>query len=211
MTIKIVAEKGRVSSDEIMQAAEILKSGGIGIVPTDTVYGIVALATNPDSLMRVYELKKRPLSKPLPIQVSSVEHASEIAVIQGDICTKLIERFWPGALTIVLFRKPETKLALQPDDKIGLRMPDYPLALELIKNSGFLVAPSANFSGEPAPKEFGEINPRLFELVDFVIDAGICPKGIESTVVDVTGGIKILREGAITKEMIMSVVQSEEN
>ncbi len=208
MRLEIVAENGKIPNDKIIEAADILKSGGIGIIPTDTVYGIVALATNPDPLKRVYELKMRSFSKPFPVQVSSVEHASEIAVIEGEICTRLIERFWPGALTIVMFRKAKTKLVFQPEDRIGLRMPDYPLALELIRNSGFLIAPSANFSGEPAPKEPDEIDPRLVRLVDFVIYAGSCPVGIESTVVDVTRGIKILREGAIKKEVIMSALEN---
>ncbi len=206
MALKIVAENGVIPEDLINQAAEILSSGGIGIIPTDTVYGIAALATKLESVERIYRIKDRPFSKPLPIQVSSVQHAAEIAFIEGEICKKLIERFWPGGLTIVVGRKPNTKLAYQPADKIGLRMPDYPLTIELIKKSGFLVVPSANFSGEPPPGQSSQINPRLVELVDFFIDVGVCPKGIESTVVDVTSGLKILREGALSREMIMSVL-----
>jgi L-threonylcarbamoyladenylate synthase len=191
--------------DDVGRCAEVLAAGGIGIIPTDTVYGIAALVRNAEAVCRVGRIKDRPPDKPLPVQVASAREANLLALADSPAAAALIERFWPGGLTIVMERRPGFDLPFQDPLTIGLRIPASRFCLELIARSGCLVVPSANRSGMPPPARPEEISAQVLESVDFVVEAGACPGGIESSVVDITTGVRVIREGAISCSEIMRV------
>lgn len=187
----------------IQQAAEVITSGGLVIIPTDTVYGIAANASNKKALDRLYEIKKRPKDKPFAMLVGDNQKVEELA---GDIpitAYKLMRKFWPGPLTLLLKSKD--------GGKVGLRMPDNRIALEIIYQANVALAcPSANISDIPAPVNFAQAIKDLDGLVDLAIDAGAAKIGVESTIVDLTlEPLKIIRSGAIKDEEILTAVKSK--
>jgi L-threonylcarbamoyladenylate synthase len=189
-------------------AAQLLRAGQLVCFPTDTVYGIGAAASNDEAVRRLYAVKGRPPSKPLPLLVSSAMEASEIAEIT-PVAHKLITRFWPGALTIVLKKLPDFRsAALSKQDTVALRVPDHDLVTDIIRAvGGPITGTSANRSGSRAPVSAAEAAFQLGEMVALVIDGGRSPGGVESTVVDVSEGApKIVRDGAVSREEIESVL-----
>ncbi|MHB8896524.1 MAG: L-threonylcarbamoyladenylate synthase [Candidatus Geothermincolia bacterium] len=199
-------DQEKFEPEEVRRCAELLAAGGVGIIPTDTVYGIAALATNVGAVSRVLRIKRRQPGKPLPVQVASSWDANLLGVTDSPAATALIGQFWPGALTIVVERRPGTDLAFQDGSTIGLRVPASCFCLALISEAGFLVLPSANAPGGRPPGSPNELTEDVLESVDFLIDAGPCPGGIESTVVDVTAGVRVVREGAILRAEILAAV-----
>ncbi len=177
----------------INEAVEILENGGLVIIPTDTVYGIAVDRRNKAALKKLSQIKERPEDKPFPVLVSQKEDMEKYAVDIPIQAYKLIDKYWPGALTIVLKCKDNST--------IGLRMPDHEIALKIVRMFKYgLVCPSANLSGKPAPKNFNEAIKDLVGLVDMAIDAGDTPVGRESSVVDLTvSPMEIIREGAFKK------------
>jgi len=189
--------------DYLKEAADILANGGLVIMPTETVYGIAANMADAQAIERLYRIKQRPKDKPFSLLIDTKE---EIEYFAQDIpvsAYKLIDKFWPGPLTLIL--KSRNK------DTIGIRMPDDNIALRIIALSGAsIVCPSANISGKPAPTNFDQAIKDLNGLVNFAIDAGSTRLGIESTVVDLTvEPIGILREGVIKKEDIEAVIKKK--
>jgi L-threonylcarbamoyladenylate synthase len=203
--ITIYARQG-LSQGDLAEVTGILKRGGIGIVPTDTVYGIAGLASNGKAVSRIFEVKGRDPSKPLPVQVESTEAAGRLAWITRH-SRALAEKFWPGPLTIIMPSRPGTDLPMQDGTSIGIRVPASDNCIRIIRTVGPLVLPSANSEGSPAPAAPEEVERALLGLVDFFIDAGSCPGGVESTVVDAREGIEVLREGAIAAEAIKAVAE----
>lgn len=195
--------------DDVERAAAVFRDGGVGVIPTDTVYGIAALASNEEAVARVLELKERSLDKPLPVHVASMREANVLAEADGPAAVALADRFWPGALTIVLARRtgPGSHLPLQPAESIGLRIPDNMFCLAIIEHAGFLVVPSANPPEAPAPRTLKEVPAGIMGEADLVVNAGACPLGVESTVVDLTGEATVLREGAIPAADIMEALE----
>ncbi len=192
----------------IEEVVGILKNGGIAIYPTDTVYGVGGDPYNEYVVDKIFAIKKRG-RKPLPILVSSIEAAEELAYV-SDTALKLMKYFWPGPLTLVLpvkNRLPQ-KITLGTG-KIGIRMPAHKVPLLLAKGlSGAIIGTSANLSGHPAPRTADEALKELGEYVDVVLDAGPTPGGVPSTVVEIINGeIKILREGPISFREILEVLQ----
>lgn len=175
---------------DIKKAARILKSGGVVIFPTDTVYGIGCLYKNKEGLLKIYKIKSRPQNRPFPILVSSIEQAQSI-VNMNSLAISLAQKYWPGGLTII-------SNSLNDKSKIGVRMPDSKITLSLIKEVGSpIIGTSANFHGQKSVADFESLNPKLVKLADYVLK-GECQKGTESTVVDTTDGkINIVRQGAI--------------
>jgi len=180
----------------IKQAADILRRGGLVVIPTETVYGIAANISNAKAMQRLSQIKQRPKDKPFSLIIGKKETIEEYAINIPVGAYKLMDRFWPGPLTIVLKSKNK--------DTVGLRMPDNDVALRIILESGVpVVCPSANLSGKPAPTDFAEAIKELNGLVDMAIDAGSAKIAIESTVVDLTVEPPVvLREGAIKKSLI---------
>jgi len=181
------------------EAARVIKNGGLVIIPTETVYGIAADMSNKKTIERLYEIKGRPENKPFSLHIDSKEKIKNYAGDIPVVAWKLIDRFWPGPLTIVLKAKDK--------GTIGIRMPDDEIALQVIALSGVpVVCPSANLSGKPAPINFQQAIEDFKDKVDFAIDAGSVSLGKESTVIDLTQEpLKVLRIGAIAEETIKQV------
>ncbi|MDD5422155.1 MAG: L-threonylcarbamoyladenylate synthase [Candidatus Omnitrophota bacterium] len=184
----------------IAAAAKVIRSGGLVAFPTETVYGLAASLLDEKALDRLYRVKKRPRGKPFTVHISDPACVRDAGYKITKEARRLIKEFWPGPLTIIL-RSRRGK-------KIGFRMPDHRVALELIKKSGVpVVAPSANISGRRAPVNAEDVLRSLGGKIDMVLDAGPADIGIESTVIDMTvTPPTILREGAIKKEDILKAV-----
>jgi tRNA threonylcarbamoyl adenosine modification protein (Sua5/YciO/YrdC/YwlC family) len=181
----------------LKEAAAILKAGGLVIIPTETVYGIAANMLNKKAVERLYDIKERPKNKPFSLHIYKRETVDELARAVPVAAYKLMDRFWPGPLTLILKSR-------KTEETIGIRMPDDEIAFKVIARSQVpVVCPSANLSGKPAPANFEDAIEDLGGLVDFAIDAGKTRLGVESTVVDATGeSLRILREGAIPQKDI---------
>jgi tRNA threonylcarbamoyl adenosine modification protein (Sua5/YciO/YrdC/YwlC family) len=184
----------------IKEAGDILSAGGLVIIPTETVYGIAANILNKKAVDRLYGIKERPNDKPFSLHIDNQDEVAEFAKEIPIRAYKLMDKFWPGPLTLILKGKES--------DTIGIRMPDNEVALGVIRSAGVpVVCPSANLSGRPAPINFKEAIKDLQGLVDFAIDCGPTKLGVESTVVDLTSAccLRILREGAVKKDQIERV------
>jgi L-threonylcarbamoyladenylate synthase len=189
------------------EAIKVFKNGGIVIFPTDTAIGIGCRLDKEYSLKRLFEIRKRPKNKPLLVLVDSIEMAQNYLLpIPKEIKDKLINRYWPGRLTIIFKCDADRvpSLARNDGNTLGVRLPDNSKLRELIKEVGVpIVAPSANFSGEKTPFKFEELNPELKKLADYVLkeDTGL-QKNV-STIIDCTvTPWKIIREGEIKYEDI---------
>lgn len=178
----------------IAVAAKIIKDGGLVVFPTETVYGIAANLLDKKAVERLYRVKDRPEGKPFTVHISDLRMIRDMDCAITGAAEKLIAKFWPGPLTIIL--------KSNKGRNIGFRMPANKTALELIMASGVpVVAPSANLSGKPAPTTAGEAMADLEGRVDMAIDGGRTEVGLESTVVDLTvDPFKVLRVGAIKEE-----------
>jgi len=189
--------------DYIKEAARILSRGGLVIMPTETVYGIGANMCNRNTIERLCAIKNRPKDKLFSLHIDEKGKIEDFAHDIPIGAYKLMDKFWPGPLTLVLKAKNN-----HSNQSIGIRMPDDEIALRLISLAGVpVVCPSANISGKPAPVNFPDAIKDLEGLVDFAIDAGITRLQVESSVVDFTvKPLEILREGAIKKEDIEAVI-----
>lgn len=199
----------RFKSEEVERCADVLKSGGIGIIPTDTVYGLAASALDAAAVERLLRVKQRPSDKPLPVQVGSSWDANLLGVADTPAAVALIERFWPGPLTIVMERRQGTEIPYQSLATIGIRVPASRFCLALMSEAGYLVVPSANLPGDQPPITVAGIAPEVRDAVDFIVDAGECPGGVESTVVDISAGIEVLREGAVSRDEVLSAMRGD--
>ncbi|MGD0337043.1 MAG: L-threonylcarbamoyladenylate synthase [Candidatus Omnitrophota bacterium] len=187
----------------IKEAALAIRKGQLVIIPTETVYGIVANMLNKDTLNKLYEIKQRPLDKPFSVHIADKSQVEDFAKDIPPAAYKLMERFWPGPLTLVLKAKE--------GDTVGLRMPDNAAALKIIAEAGVpVVCPSANISGKPAPVTFADAIKDLEGLIDLALDSGDTKLKNESSVVDLTvEPFKILRQGAIKEEDIRTAVKKK--
>jgi L-threonylcarbamoyladenylate synthase len=185
----------------------ILKQGGIVAFPTDTVYGLGAMGTR-HAVERVYRVKGRPRSMPLPLLLADKSQIGEVAEPMTPTAWLLAERFLPGALTIVLFKSKSVPGFITAGDKtVALRIPAHPIPVALIRGVGApIIGTSANLSGQPSALTAEEVYAQLGDKVDLIIDGGRCPGDRESTIVDLTGEAPlILREGAISIEEIRQI------
>lgn len=207
---EIIAVDAESPDDEVIAyAAGIIRGGGLVAMPTETVYGLAGSALDPASIARIYEAKGRPRHNPLIAHVASLPQARELASEWPMMADELASRFWPGPLTLVLRRKAIVPDALTAGlDTFGARVPDHAVALALISACGFpLAAPSANRFTEVSPVTALQVARGLGKSVDLILDAGRTRVGIESTVVDVSGGRPvILRPGMISRTTVEAVV-----
>jgi tRNA threonylcarbamoyl adenosine modification protein (Sua5/YciO/YrdC/YwlC family) len=185
-------------------AAEILRTGGIVAFPTDTVYGVGVAATHPDRVEALFALKRRSTDRRIPLLVAGLDQATAAGWVTDDRARILVERFWPGGLTLVLPGATESQ---------AFRAPDHPVALELIRAAGPLFTTSANLSDEPDTLGADEVLIAFAtqqDALDAVVDGGPVPGGVASTVVDLTTTpARILREGAIGRADIGAIVELE--
>ncbi len=190
--------------EQYRQARDVLRSGGIVALPTDTVYGLVAVAADRAAVERVYEAKLRDPWQPMPIFVATVEQAQLIADV-NDVARRLMQRYWPGALTIVLRKKPsyETRAAAG-GETIGLRAPGDPVLRELASQLGPLTGTSANIAGREECHTADEVQSQLGDAVDLIVEAPVDATGRPSTIVDCTDAarVRVVRDGAISREAI---------
>jgi len=198
----------RGDSPEI--AAEALKTGRLVILPTETVYGLAADASNPQAVARIFEAKGRPRFNPLIAHVANAVDAEDIAVFDAK-ARALAEAFWPGPLTIVAPVRDRDRvcdLARAGLDSVAVRVPAHPRARAVIGAfGGPVVAPSANRSGRPSPTTFADALEETGHAVGAAVDGGSCAVGVESTVVSVLDGkVSLLRPGSVTREELQAVV-----
>jgi len=195
--------------DAVRRAAEEVRAGGLVIFPTETVYGLAADALNSDAVRLVFEAKGRPENQPLPVQIADVDQLKMVAARVPGEAEALIERYFPGPLTIILPRSailPEIVTAGRPT--VGVRMPDHPVALALIRAfGGPIIATSANASGQPEPTTAEEAMRNLGHFVKAAIESGPARLGLHSTVVDMTvSPPRIIRTGAVSIEELQALL-----
>lgn len=197
--------KNKLNYDKLKEPAQIIKNGGIVIFPTETVYGIGTNGLDEKAIKKLYEIKKRPLNKPISLLVDSIEMVNKIAKNITEVEYKLMERFFPGPLTIILEKRDIIPDILTSNtNTVGIRMPSGEIALKLIKLAGVPIATSSsNISGKPSGTNINDIKKDFEGKVDCFIDNGESEIGIPSTVIRVVDNIPhILRQGTISEEEI---------
>lgn len=207
METRVYVLDGKEDSKFIKEAAECIKKDGIVAFPTETVYGLGANALKADCVKKIFEAKGRPQDNPLIIHVASKD-IDEYVKNVPEVAKKLMEKFWPGPLTLILEKRDIVPMQTSANlNTIGIRMPNNKVALELIKESGVpIAAPSANISGRPSPTTIDVCVEDLKGKVDYIIGGEKCDVGLESTIVDCTVEPPlVLRPGGITLEMIRTI------
>lgn len=195
------------SPNAITSALEILLSGGLVAFPTDTVYGVGCLAFHPKAIESIYVAKDRPIEKAIPVLIGDEEDLVKVADEIPIFAMKLINRFWPGPLTLLVPKKPTLPEAISATNTVGVRVPDHEVARSLLRLAGPMAVTSANISGQESPRTAQDVFAQLGGRIAMIIDGGETPGGIPSTLVDCTGDeIQILREGPIPKEELLKIV-----
>lgn len=195
--------------DLINEAALVIINGGVISFPTRHLYGLGADAFNTDAVNRVFEIKRRPEDKPLLVLIDKQYDLTRLVRNVPYAATRIMERFWPGAVTIVFKAKDTLPVNLTAGtDRIGVRMPEHPVALALTNAvQGPITATSANITGYSGCSLVSDMDPLITDKLDLIIDAGALKGGTGSTVVDVTeDSPKILRQGAVSEKDIFSAV-----
>jgi L-threonylcarbamoyladenylate synthase len=208
--VAIVDARGDPPPAEAIEAARaVLRAGGIAGVPTDTVYGLAADPFRAGATDRLFKVKRRPRTFELPVLVADIDQALTLATNVPETAERLMARFWPGALTVVLPRRPDLDADLGSDDAtIGVRCPDHPVPLALCRSLGPIATTSANRHGEAPLTTAAELAAELGSSVDLVLDGGPCT-GAASTVVDCTGAEpRLLREGRLAWDEIRAAART---
>lgn len=191
----------------IRRAVEILGQGGLVAFPTDTVYGVGALVSKPQAIAQLYVVKGRGGEKAIPILLSDVAQLSQVAFEVSEMARRLAARFWPGPLTLVLPKRPSLPEVISSQPTIGVRMPDHPIALALMRQTGPLAVTSANLSGGENAVSALQVLGQLGGRIPLILDGGQTPGGSPSTVVDCTAmGPRILRSGPISLQQILDAL-----
>lgn len=180
------------------QIAPILLKGGVGVIPTDTLYGLVGSALNARAVERIYKLRKRDLKKPMIILISSLKDLKYFGITLGENQKKVLKKVWPGKVSVVLESKSrKIDYLLRGGKTLAFRMPNDEDLLALLEKTGPLVAPSANLAGEKPAETYSEARKYFDEKIDFYVDGGKL-SGEPSTLIELieSGKIKVLRQGA---------------
>ncbi len=198
-----------VNEDNLNGAAQCLKDGGLVVIPTETVYGLGADISNDNAIDNIYKAKGRPSDNPLIVHIADFDDLKNIAREIPENAKRLIEKYWPGPLTVILKKQPHISDKVTAGlDTVAIRMPSHPVANKLIKMSGvYVAAPSANLSGSPSPTTLKHVTDDMTGRVDYIVDGSNSEIGLESTIIDLSGDVAaVLRPGAITLEMIKTVI-----
>jgi len=193
----------------IQDAISLLTTGEAVAIPTETVYGLAADATDDAAVKKIFEAKGRPSDNPLIVHIGHFGQVDDLILEVSEKAQKLMDQFWPGPLTLIMPCSDKvSKLVTAGLDSVGLRMPSHPVTLELLQTSRIpLAAPSANLSGKPSPTTAEHVIHDLTGKIPGVVDGGSCDVGLESTVIDMTTSTPIiLRPGGITRSQIESVI-----
>lgn len=208
--MKIYNWKEKTNQEEIKEIKKVIEENGLIIFPTETVYGIAASALSKKAIDKLYKAKKRPREKAINIMVSDKKEIEKYANINSKIERKIIDKYMPGEITIILEKKNDFgKSFTLPNNTIGIRIPNNSIALKIIKELKIpLIVSSANISGMESGKNPKEIEKFFNKSVDILIDGGIIEKGVPSTIIKVDNDkIEILREGKITKKEIENSIK----
>jgi len=190
--------------EKIAEAGAIIRRGGAVVYPTETVYGIGASALDEKAILRIFEIKERPISRPVFVAVSSFEMLEGVA-LASESEMALVKRLLPGPVSVLLRKSslvPDVLTAGSP--YVGIRYPDHEMALELISLAGPITSTSANISGRPSPASADEVDPELARRADMVLDGGRSLLSMPSTLVDISSR-KILRQGAGLEKVLRAI------
>ncbi len=191
----------------LASALEVLTGGGLVAFPTDTVYGIGAMVLDEMAVSRIYDVKGRGTEKAIPVLAGDMGQIGRIAAGMSQMDVRLAEKFWPGPLTLVLPRHPNIPNAVSSLSTIGVRIPDFSPTQDLLKLTGPLAVTSANLIGQSGASTAAGVLTQLQGKIDLVLDGGVTPGGLPSTVVDCSSGKPvILREGRITKQQLLDAL-----
>lgn len=195
------------SPNAITAALEILLSGGLVAFPTDTVYGVGSLAFHEKAIESIYAAKGRAIEKAIPVLIGDESDLTTVAAEVPLYAMKLINRFWPGPLTVLVPKKPTLPDLISATPNVGVRVPDHEVARSLLRLAGPMAVTSANISGQDSPKTAQQVYAQLNGRIAMIIDGGETPGGVPSTLVDCTSDeIQILRAGPISKEDLLNTI-----
>jgi L-threonylcarbamoyladenylate synthase len=204
----MISGETRISSSNDPQALEqaegLLRAGGLVAFPTDTVYGLGAMLFDAQAIELLYVVKSRDAAKAIAVLVGNESGLAQVGAELSGVAARLAQRFWPGPLTLVVLAGSKLPANLSPLPTVGVRMPDHPVALALLRRTGPLAVTSANLSGQPSARSAQEVYTQLHGRIPFILDGGVTPGGLSSTVVDCTGSeLVVLRQGPISFEQLL--------
>lgn len=194
---------------EVARAADLLRAGALVAFPTETVYGLGADASNPQAIARIFAAKGRPADHPLIVHLPDATHLESWASEISEMACQLATAFWPGPLTLIMKRRSTVLDAVTGgQDTVGLRVPNHPLAMQLLRAfNGGIAAPSANRFGRISPTTAAHVHEELGDSVSLILDGGPCRVGIESTILDLSGSQpRILRPGMLDASALGEVL-----
>lgn len=204
METKIISAE---SPGAITSALEVLLSGGLVAFPTDTVYGVGSLAFHETAIESIYAAKDRAIEKAIPVLIADESDLIQVAEEIPLYAMKLINRFWPGPLTVLVPKKPTLPDLVSATPNVGVRVPDHDVARSLLRLAGPMAVTSANISGKDSPTTAQQVYAQLKGRIALIIDGGETPGGVPSTLVDCTGDeIQILRAGPISKDDLLNTI-----
>jgi L-threonylcarbamoyladenylate synthase len=193
----------------LQKALKVLQNGGLVAFPTDTVYGVGALAFDGRAVESIYAAKDRPLEKAIPVLIGDAVDLERVGMNIPGTARKLTTRFWPGPLTILVPKRIDLPEAVSATETVGVRVPDHEVARELLRAAGPMAVTSANISGAKSPVTAQEVYEQLAGRIALIIDGGKTPGGVPSTLVDcTTPELKILREGPISLQELYSALNN---
>lgn len=195
------------ASEAIPRALEILKAGGLVAFPTDTVYGVGALAFDEKAVESIYAAKDRPVEKAIPVLIGDPDDLEKVGIHIPASAYKLASRFWPGPLTILVPKRADLPESVSATPTVGVRVPDHVVARALLRAAGPMAVTSANISGGQSPVSAEEVYEQLDGRIDLIINGGKTPGRVPSTLVDCTASeLKVLREGPISLKDLLSAL-----
>jgi L-threonylcarbamoyladenylate synthase len=195
------------SSDATAQALIALRAGGLVAFPTDTVYGVGALAFDGKAVESIYTAKDRPIEKAIPILIGDLDDLEKVGMNIPEMAHILVSRFWPGPLTVLVPKRPTLPEAVSATSTVGVRIPDHDIARALLRLAGPMAVTSANISGQPSPTTAEEVCEQLGGRIDLIVDGGKTPGGMPSTLVDCTSEKPVIvRDGPISLNELLSVL-----
>jgi L-threonylcarbamoyladenylate synthase len=198
------------SKEVIAQALAVLNAGGLVAFPTDTVYGVGALAFDGNAVESIYAAKERPVEKAIPILIGDLDQLENVGIDIPEIAHRLASRFWPGPLTILVPKRPDLPESVSAASTVGVRIPDHEAARSLLRAAGPMAVTSANISGAQSPTTAQDVFEQLGGRIPLIIDGGRTPGGVPSTLVDcLAPDLKILREGPITMTALLSGLKDD--
>jgi L-threonylcarbamoyladenylate synthase len=199
------------SPEAIPVALEVLRNGGLVAFPTDTVYGVGALAFDGRAIESIYAAKDRPMEKAIPVLIGDIADLERVGMDIPESARKLAARFWPGPLTVLVPRRPDLPEAVSATATVGVRVPDHEVARALLREAGPMAVTSANISGAQSPITAQEVQEQLGGRIRLILDGGSTPGGVPSTLVDcTTPELRLLREGPLSLEELISALGHSE-